>query len=126
MATRHPGFHGLFGSRARPSQLSSQARLSLVDTAVLTPAVIEAQEQAGHEASRKLDHLFSGGSAGTKKRKEVKKRRPATDKYKKNKPALKKKKPALKKKKPALKKKKPALKKKKPVVKKKKPASHRR
>ena len=94
MATRPPGFHGLFGSRARPSSLTSnQSRLSRVDSAEITPALIEAQEQASHAISRKLDHLFSGGGVAI----ESKKKKLTTRKRKKQAPGVKKRKVAVKK-----------------------------
>ena len=94
MASRLPGFHGLFGSRARTSSSlsSKQAQLSRVDTAEITPAVIEAQEQASYAISKQLSHKFSGGSAGPstqdkkkKKKKKEKKVKPTEVEVKKKK-----------------------------------------
>ena len=75
-----------------------------MDTAEITPALIEAQEQASHAISRKLDHLFSGG--GTAQSKKIKsstrkRKKPTKPKPKPKKAAPKKKKVQKRKKKPA-------------------------
>ena len=83
MASRPPGFHGLFGSRARPSPLTSnQSILSRVDSSEITPEMLKEQEQASHVISRKLDFKFSGGAAELKKIKKIRNK----DKKKEKKP----------------------------------------